>query len=343
MDPHLATVQDEIDSVFMGRRHVVLLGAGASRAAFPDGDETGRVLPLMADFVKHVPISKLLKAAGLGGRNLNFEAAYSAIASDPNKAAICQELDRAIFDYFADLKMPARPTIYDHLMLSLRRKDVIATFNWDPFLIQAIVRNRPLRGKGPNLLFLHGNVLSGYCATDGVHGMRGVPCSKCKQPFAQAPLLYPIEDKNYEQHKAIANSWDYLKKALKDSFMFTVFGYGAPASDGSAVKLLKDAWGDVEDRALEQTEIIDVRDKESLENTWQPFIHTHHYEIHSDFYDSWIAKHPRRSGEAYWHQYMDAKFIADNPIPRNLGFEELWKWYEPLMAVEAQKEKLEVV
>ena len=31
--------------------HVVILGAGASLAAFPDGDKNGRKLPLMNDIV----------------------------------------------------------------------------------------------------------------------------------------------------------------------------------------------------------------------------------------------------------------------------------------------------
>ena len=34
----------------------------------------------------------------------------------------------AIFQYFSSLSLPGIPTIYDHLLLSLRPKDVIATF-----------------------------------------------------------------------------------------------------------------------------------------------------------------------------------------------------------------------
>lgn len=41
------------------RPHVVLLGAGASRAAFPSGEETGKHLPLMNDFVSSFPRSCL--------------------------------------------------------------------------------------------------------------------------------------------------------------------------------------------------------------------------------------------------------------------------------------------
>lgn len=38
----------------------------------------------------------------------------------------------------------------------------------------------------------------------------------------------------------------------------TIFGYGAPISDGEAVNLLNSAWGTPDDRAMEQFEIIDV-------------------------------------------------------------------------------------
>jgi hypothetical protein len=33
------------------------------------------------------------------------------------------------------LELPDHPTVYDHLLLSLRKKDAIFTFNWDPFLL----------------------------------------------------------------------------------------------------------------------------------------------------------------------------------------------------------------
>ena len=65
-----------------------------------------------------------------------------------------------------------------------------------------------------------------------------------------------------------------------------------------------------------------------------PFIHTHHYEAHSNFYDSWIANHPRRTGEAYINQYIDAMFIDNNPIPKDLHFPDLWDWFERLQEVE---------
>src|SRR5579859_4661418 len=44
--------------------HVVILGAGASRAAFPDGDAKKRRLPLMADLIECLGLRDSIRAAG---------------------------------------------------------------------------------------------------------------------------------------------------------------------------------------------------------------------------------------------------------------------------------------
>jgi len=82
---------------------------------------------------------------------------------------------------------------------------------------------------------------------------------------------------------------------------------------------------------MEQFEIIDVRSEDELVESWAPFIHTHHYEVHSSAYDSWLFNHPRRTGEAYLNQYLNAMFIEANPLPRHASFDELWTWFKPLL------------
>jgi hypothetical protein len=54
----------------------------------------------------------------------------------------------------------------------------------------------------------------------------------------------------------------------------------------------------------------------------------------NNFSSSWIANHPGRSGKAYWNQFIDAKFIEDNPIPQNVNFMKLWSCYEQLSKYE---------
>lgn len=329
------TAEQEISQILMERPHLVILGAGASRAAMPSGDLAGRRLPLMRDFAEIVPVGPLLARAGLQDVP-DFEAAYSTVAKDPDLQQLRRDLDTEVFNYFNALRLPPKPTIYDLLLLSLRPKDVIATFNWDPFLIQAVLRNKVLRGRIPTLLFLHGNVLAGYCEKDSMHGVRGARCSRCGAQLQRYPLLYPVADKDYLGVPAIGDAWKAVDHALKSTFMVTVFGYSAPQSDKAAMDLMRGAWGGSEKRSLEEFEIIDVREEAQLVASWDEFIHTHHYQVHSQFGTSWIAKHPRRTGEAYWNQNIEAKFIHGNPIPAMESLESLWAWFAPLLKVEAE-------
>ena len=64
---------------------------------------------------------------------------------------------------------------------------------------------------------------------------------------------------------------------------------------------------------------------------------SHHYEVHNNFYESWIANHPRRTGEAYYNQYLLAKFIDPNPISKDLPLNKLWEWLKPYQEVENNK------
>ena len=116
--------------------------------------------------------------------------------------------------------------------------------------------------------------------------------------------------------------------------MVTIFGYGAPESDVEAIELLKNAWGNVEDRQFEEIEIIDIRDKDELEKVWDIFIHTHHYEVVDHFSKSQIFNHPRRSLEALWARIMDAKFTEGNPYGKLSSFDELDEFLKPILKKE---------
>ncbi len=287
----------------------------------------------MADFLDVVPRMKdYFTQAGIQVDEEGFEKAYSRIAEDPAHSKLASKMEKAVYEYFESLELPRTPTLYDYLLLSLRGKDVIATFNWDPFLLQAARRCRLLKEEeAPRLLFLHGNVQAGFCPTCSVLGHKGNRCSQCRKEFEPSRLLYPIANKDYRSDPMIASQWDELEQLLKDAFMVTIFGYGAPASDKAAVDILKGAWGPDAPPVMEQFEIIDIRDETALLDSWDPFIHTHHYEVHTDFYDSWIAQHPRRTGEAYLNQYIEAKWISNNDIPTDLDFPGIREWYKPLV------------
>jgi hypothetical protein len=327
------STEEEINQVEASKPHVIILGAGASYAAFPKGDKNGKNLPLMNNFIETLGLEGLIARANLVFRSDNFEDIYSEIHKAPGLLDLREELEAEVFTYFRNMELPDEPTVYDHLVLSLRNKDFIATFNWDPFLVQAIRRNSE-RFKLPRTLFLHGNVEVAYCLDGHMMGNNGDTCHQCGKMLEPTKLLYPIGKKDYHLDEFISRQWATLRDLLKHAFMVTVFGYGAPTSDASAIALLKKAWGDINARSMEEFEIIDKRAEEELQATWSTFIHSHHYRVEDDFYNSWIANHPRRTGEAYLNQFIKALFIENNPIPRNAGFEELWAWYDGLQSVE---------
>jgi len=329
---HEVTVEQEVADTKMGRPHVVILGAGASRQTCLNGDKNGNKLPLMRDFTEVVEIKSMLKQWSIDP-NQNFEEIFSDLY-ERNENQKLRQVENAVEEYFDQLELPDKPTIYDHLVLSLREKDLIATFNWDPLLIHAYLRNNKSKLKLPKLAFLHGNVRAGYCEKDKMVGLANTQCRKCGKLYKRAPLLYPIKKKDYAQNLFIANEWKQLKLGFKNAFMITIFGYSGPKTDTEAITAMKEAWGDKNKRSMEQAAFITTQSEDEVSETWEPFIHTHHYEVCGDFYDSWIANHPRRTGEAYFNQYIEAKFIDDNPIPRAIDFPELWKWFEQFKKAE---------
>jgi len=95
----------------------------------------------------------------------------------------------------------------------------------------------------------------------------------------------------------------------------------------------------VEKRQFEEIEIIDIRAEEELRKLWDDFIHTHHYQVHPSFYDTIIANHPRRTCEATWTRLMEAQFIDQHPIPKDLDFDSLYDWIQPRLLEELNQSK----
>lgn len=314
------------------RPHVFLLGAGASLQAFPHGDKNGRKLPLMNDLLTTTGLDNLIKDdINLSEYNTsNFENFYSQISKDKKLNDILKIVDSHLWNYFSELELPETPTIYDYLVLSLRDKDVIGTFNWDPFLWKAAVRNHKIV-KMPNSMYLHGNVAIGADLQNKLMGPVNAISSK-GTVFEPIPILYPIDSKNYQENQFIESEWQKFQSELNQQLIFTVFGYGAPSSDVEAIRLLKEAWGNTEDNQFEETEIIDIRDKNEISDLWNPFIHTHHYGYHHNFFDSLAALYPRRSCEAFYQNTMMAQFVdASMRLKQHNSMAELWKWFEPII------------
>jgi hypothetical protein len=132
-DDSAMTREEGIDTVYEGPSHVVILGAGASIASTLHNPEpSGKRLPSMDNFIEVVGLAEILDSTDSDCHAGDFEEVYSCLYSkDPNSRTI-REIGQRVFDYFSVLRLPDTPTIYDYLLLALRPKDLIATFNWIP-------------------------------------------------------------------------------------------------------------------------------------------------------------------------------------------------------------------
>lgn len=311
------------------RPHVVILGAGASCAAIPNGDKYGKKISAMSGFIDKLGLSNILSRVDIHTSSDNLEDIYMELdersKDEQNCKEVKEELEKIIWEYMSNYQLPDNPTVYDFLVMSLTSKDLIVTFNWDPFLVQAIGRAMKYTNNIPQAAFLHGNVAVGFCEEDNVMGNVGMMCT-CGQPLSPMKLLFPIKKKDYSSDIAIRKSWKTLNNALEQAYMVTIFGYSAPKSDAEAVAMMKKAWGSINDRKLEEIELIDIRNEEEVIDSWSQFIHTHHYSYHTSFFHSTLAKCPRRTCEATFDRLMNCIWLdGSKGFKENMSFSDIAK------------------
>jgi hypothetical protein len=342
------TKEDRIKTVYGGGGHVVILGAGASIAANKRNPlPNGKHLPSMDNFIEVVGLSDIVDGLPGNLKAKNFEELYSNLYSDDPASKEIKEIEKRVYAYFKDMRLPNEPTIYDYLILALRSRDVIATFNWDPFLYQAFSRNAHV-GDRPYVCFLHGNVALGYNTADRRSGPAGMYSKATRNYYAPTKLLYPVTQKNYNNDEFIKTQWDMFDSFLSDKVVkrLTVFGYGAPKSDIEAIQLMNKAWGTGHERSDEQFEIIDIRPEKEVMASWDNFIYHGHTDYATDYFASSLAWNPRRTFESY-HQHnfpmtIEEAFSESNSVPKDFKtLEELWDWHRPLIEAEEKYKKLQ--
>lgn len=318
-----------------GHVHLVILGAGASRAACPNGDKNGRPLPLMNDLVEVIGLESTLSKYGYDRNVQDFEALYSEIYEADPDSPLVNEINSVVREYFLALKIPDHPTLYDHLVLSLRSKDMVATFNWDNFLLDAFERNRHVCSL-PRMNFLHGNVgiANCDCGSPMYFGGPGQFCKRCGNAMTPSRLLYPVKRKGYAADKHISAAWHDLKIMLERATVLTIFGYRAPKTDEEAMTQIHEGWGDPAERRMEEVEIIDIRNENELKSSWSGIILRSHYRTSPSFYDSTMANFPRRTAESIFSTFMMNRPYYETPIPQDADFPELWEWFKPLVQAE---------
>lgn len=327
--------------------HTVILGAGASIAMTRLNKEiTGKELPSMDNLVDIVGLTDLLNSNSIEHVGKNFEVLFSELKENLEHNELTDEIEQIIYDYFATMDISYDVTIYDYLILSLNKNDVIATFNWDPFLSQAYARCSRLTHQLPRIIHLHGNVGIGVCYKDSVMGYThsvvgydNAVCGTCNEPFEPTPLLYPVSKKDYALNPVIEDEWKCLREFIEHSYYVTVFGYSAPISDAEAKKLMLDVWKVNGSRELAQVEIIDIKPSDELYKTWKDFIVREHYSTNDDIFNSYLFRFPRRSCGAFFSMVGMLDIKPENPFPKFRTLDELYQWVKPLIAEEEAGEK----
>lgn len=300
--------QKEFIRLQESRSHLVILGAGASIATIPTGDKNGKKISAMDNFIKNMGLENILEKCLIETNSQNLEDIYSELYNKPKYKKELKALEKCIREDFEKFEIPDHMTIYDYLIISMRKKDLIASFNWDPLLIQAYSRMRQITTDIPDLVFLHGNVLAGFCEACNSYGHFKNRCQKCNDKYIKQPLLYPVKEKDYNSSPFIKEQWKKVKLFMEDSTVVTFFGYSAPKSDLEAINILKSIYNTDVIHSFDLIEIIDIKPKDELIRTWDSFVslkHDHKPQYIKSFFNSILAEFPRRSIEGYTKRYFE--------------------------------------
>lgn len=287
--------------------HVVIIGAGASKAAFKS-DKNGKVVPLLRDIHKVLGLTAELEKYGFQNDLLeDFEKLYSFIYNKSEYLKLQKDLENKIFNYFSSLEIPNEVNLYDYLVLSLTSKDVIISFNWDPFLLQSYVRNREVHNL-PNLLFLHGNVAVGLCHKCMSKGYIQENCNCGNIYTSTMKLLYPIGKKNYKDGDIIENEWNEAWKYLSKAAGITIFGYGAPESDVDAYNLLRKYFLTSHISEIAPFTIINLESaREEQTKKWKELSSDRMFTYITKFEDSLLWRCPRVSLETIFDAILQGQ------------------------------------
>ena len=324
--------------------HLFILGAGATMAAIPCGDKFGRKSSAMNNFLSNIGKQYLLDDIELETTSTNIEEIYSELhrkSDDPRYKEVADTIEDEIYDYFSQMQLPDEPTMYDYLIISLRHKDCIASFNWDPLLIQAYNRVNKITRDLPQMVFLHGNVAAAICTKcNKYQPRRNVLCYDCKSILQPSKLLYPVEHKDYHTDVFIAGQWAIFNDFINRAALISIWGYSAPSSDIEAKNAMLDAYSS-QFRKLDDFEVIDVKSYDDIYTTWNDFLKENngHLKYMSSLSESLVAKYPRRSTEGYCHQYLKGNWNGSAiTLDCDETFDELQEKLTPLLENEDNKD-----
>lgn len=316
--------------------YLVILGAGATIAAIPDGDKNGKQSAVMNGCLKKLGLEYLLEGVEIEYKGDNIENIYSELYEKPEYSDVIEKIEQAIIDYFSDMELPDNLTIYDYLVVSLTKKDCIATFNWDPLLLEAYNRMRKITNDLPQMLFLHGNVAAGFCEECRRYGaLQNIRCPNCHKPFKMTKLLYPVKNKNYDSDTFIKGEWNEFDWYCENAGLITFFGYSAPKTDKEAVNRILKAYNRV-DRKLDTIEIIDIKSNDpDFQDTWTPFYKSTNGNVNyfETFWGSLLAEYPRNASWGYVNRFLRGSWNGSEiSLEPNMDFASLKERLNPLLS-----------
>lgn len=320
-----------IKALYCRRPHTVIIGAGASRAVM------GEICPTMNDAIKQVGLDESLIGVKLQTESKNLEEIYSELFRRGDECKnVRLNMEKALYNYFTEVNLPDTLTIYDQLILSLTKKDCILSFNWDSLLIQAYNRVKRITQNRPEMYFLHGNVGAGVCEDCMQFGPIQNYCRKCGKPLKPVPILYPVEQKDYNSNIFIRDQWIAAKDYIARAGEVTIFGYSAPSSDREASDILKSAFSQNEiGHKYDTVEIIERPGfkQEDISDTWKYFfsVVSNKKQIINSFYDSDLAIAPRRTLQYNFKRIEGWWDIPKISFSKNDTFESVKKLLSPLL------------
>ena len=187
-DPQVVAREEEINNSSRGWPHFVLLGAGASKAALPDGDKNGLNLPLLRDLAIHLELAEPSQRIFRISRVTNFEAAYSQLYErDPTRDRTDRRRDRRLL---SAASCPTKRTCTTPFSYRWKEgRDLHLQLGSAPIHLARAPEPIGPRRRPPVHLLLHGNVIAAYCERDDVWGYTNGRCSKCGRVHAYEAAL----------------------------------------------------------------------------------------------------------------------------------------------------------
>ena len=276
----------------MGFKHLVILGAGSTIAAIPDGDRNGMRAYTLNNFLEDPFYADFLASLDSKYQNLNIEEMCTKMYSEDRQ--LYEAFERLIRNKYASLELPNGFNLLERLIMSLTSDDAIISFNWDDLIIQAYNRAKQYIPSIllPIIVFPHGNAQA--CYNEHRYGSGRNPNNYGLRP---SPLNMPVDELDYQNNLFIKSQWQILDFYMRYSQMITFFGYRGPVSGIQDFKRMENCLHS--NQICGKIEIIDKTKEDAMQvaQNLENIINLTGDEADccGSFFESRIAQYPRET------------------------------------------------